>query len=321
MPKNKEKLEINQLILIGVFRRIVEEKKYPNYNDIYFNQKIDNAIKKCKNNRKAKKYQTIAKIIEKCKKGLFDFSKWNEKEMLLLIGEDNKYAQNKIDKMKFQKDNALLLDSEIFFIAVNKQDKNKILKLISMGIDINQLDFNGYNALFHAVINKDVVTARVLIINGIDINAIYNHKGHNADDKGDNVLTYSINNLDVAMTTLLINYGIDINSNKLLLKPLEQAKSYLDNTIKLKDTESARRITEIILILEKKEQQFPQTKNQYQQTSDSSLLVEQLIIAPSSYCDLLSITKEPEQKVLALASSEASHSSEPFDFNSAEVAN
>lgn len=64
-----------------------------------------------------------------------------------------------------------------YAISKNKTEIAKIL--IEAGIDINQTDKNGWNALHHACYYKNLQIAQILLSKGIDVNAVTN-SGYNA---------------------------------------------------------------------------------------------------------------------------------------------
>jgi len=96
----------------------------------------------------------------------------------------------------------------------NDVDASKIQKLISDGIDINQIDEKGRTILFSLVAKRKIEAIRILLNNGIDINI--------EDSYGRTVLAEAVSKGDGMMIRFLLDNGASVNhknsSNRTILQ-------------------------------------------------------------------------------------------------------
>ena len=112
--------------------------------------------------------------------------------------------KSSIRQIVFSEDSTNLTDSLI--IAVNKNNIEKVKKLILQGADINGKDSDGLSILFIAARQRSNDIIELLLNKGVDINQL--------DSNGDTLLHWTVSNDDlrgIKRAKLLVNLGINNN--------------------------------------------------------------------------------------------------------------
>lgn len=147
------------------------------------------------------------------------------------INQTNKYGNTPIisciNKMKYQKKNNDLYDTELFDFLVEKganlsvsnnnggtafsaaiQQKNDdiAMRLVELGASIEYVNYDGVSLLSLAAVNDCIQVARHLIKSGHDVKSL--------DDGGEECLFYALCSTEGsrAMIELMLNNGADVNA-------------------------------------------------------------------------------------------------------------
>ncbi len=98
---------------------------------------------------------------------------------------------------------SLTQNEENFLEAAEYGNINKIKELLTLGIDVNIQNEDGYTALIWASYKGYIKIVRALIKAGANVNI--------QDENGKTALTYASNNGDIEIIRELIAAGSDIN--------------------------------------------------------------------------------------------------------------